>query len=83
MESVKNNTDAVESRGNGQGEWFETNCEELFDEKVPDESVENDDDTELLGMEEMEIETGFECEHYGVAECIELRSVMKLLLTNL
>ena len=36
---VRSKTDAVESGDDGQGEWFGTDCEELFEEKVPDENV--------------------------------------------
>ena len=34
--------------------------------------MENDDETELVLFEEMKVETCYECEHFGVAECQEI-----------
>ena len=34
--------------------------------------MENDDETELVLFEEIKVETCYECEHFGVAECQEI-----------
>ena len=67
-EIVKNKTDTVQSEDDGQG--FENSAERIkvkHVEERSDGSVENDEDTELVLFEEMEVEACYEREHYGVA----------------